>query len=303
MVDNQYLILNRQYDERNSMKVKLYSSPVISLEKDATIDRVLLKIQLNNIKTVLITSGKTPLGVITETDIVKFLEEDKTSRALDEIPVTELMTGKLISITVGQQDHLNQCAQRMEIFKIGAIIILDQDGEVTGITSKTDITNAYSIMYQGKFKVKDYMTKKVTTCRKSDSLQFALNMINKNGISRLVVTDQYGNPAGIITRNTFLKHTNNFKKSSRKVLDYWRPTALDQTLLIEKFLNDDILLVDLEDDLAEAARLMIKNLVSGMPVIDRKRDLVGIITKSDIVRAFSQVESNATLLEKYKLSH
>ena len=303
MTDNQYLILNRQYDEKNSMKVKLYSSPVISLKKDATIDRVLLKMQLNYIKTVLITSEKTPLGVITETDIVKFLEEDKTSRALDEIPVTELMTGKLISITGGQQDHLNQCAQRMEIFKIGAIIILDEYGKVTGITSKTDITNAYSIMYPGKFKVNDYMTKKVTTCRKSDSLQFALNMINKNGISRLVVTDQYGNPAGIITRNTFLKHTNNFKKSSHKALDYWNPTKISKTLPVEKLLNHDVLLVDLEDDLAEAARLMIKNLVSGIPVIDKEKNLVGIITKSDVVRAFTQVESNANLLEKYKLTH
>jgi len=303
MTDNQYLILNRQSDERDSMKVKLYSSPVISLEKVATIDRVLLKIQLNNIKTVLITSGKTPLGVITETDIVKFLEEDKTSRALDEIPVTELMTGKLISITGGQQDHLNQCAQRMEIFKIGAIIILDEYGKVTGITSKTDITNAYSKIYPGKFKVKDYMTKKVATCRKSDSIQFALNMINKNGISRLVVTDQYGIPAGIITRNTFLKHTNNFKKGSHKALDYWTPTKLSKTLPIEKILNHDILLVDLEDDLAEAARLMIKNLVSGIPVIDKEKNLVGIITKSDVVRAFTQVESNAHLLEKYKLTY
>ena len=259
--------------------------------------------QLNYIKTVLITSGKTPLGVITETDIVKFLEEDKTSRALDEIPVTELMTGKLISITGGQQDHLNQCAQRMEIFKIGAIIILDEDGKVTGITTKTDITNAYSVMYSGKFKVKDHMTKKVATCRKSDSLQFALNMINKNEISRLVVTDQYGNPAGIISRNTFLKHTNNFKKSSHKALDYWNPTKLSKTLPVEKLLNHDILLVDLEDDLAEAARLMIKNLVSGIPVIDKEKNLVGIITKSDVVRAFTQVESNAYLLEKYKLTH
>ena len=303
MTDNQYLILNRQYDKKNSMKVKLYSSPVISLKKDATIDRVLLKMQLNYIKTVLITSEKTPLGVVTETDIVKFLEEDKTSRALDEIPVTELMTGKLISITGGQLDHLNQCAQRMEIFKIGAIIIRDEYGKVTGITSKSDITNAYSIMYPGKFKVKDYMTKKVTTCRKSDSIQFALNMINKNGISRLVVTDQYGIPAGIITRNTFLKHTNNFKKSSHKALDYWTPTKLSKTLPVEKILNHDKLLVDLEDDLAEAARLMIKNLVSGIPVIDKEKNLVGIITKSDVVRAFTQVESNAHLLEKYKLTY
>ena len=303
MLDNQYLILNQQNNNRDSMKVKLYSSPVVSLDKYTTIDRTLLKMQLNHIKTVLITSEKKPIGIITETDIVKFLEEDNSNRALDEIPVTEIMKVKLISITGGQQDHLNQCAQRMEIFKIGAIIILNEDGEVMGITSKTDITNAYSIMYPGKFKVKDHMTKKVVTCRKSDSIRFALNMINKNEISRLVVTDQYGNPASIITRNTFLKHTNNFKKGSQKLPDYWNPTTLDQTLPVEKLLNDVILLVNLEVDLAEAARLMIKNLVSGIPVVDIKRNLVGIITKSDVVRAFTQIESNASLLEKYKQTH
>jgi len=61
--------------------------------------------------------------------------------------------------------------------------------------------------------------------------------------------------------------------------------------------------VDLEDDLAEAARLMITNLVSGIPVVDKRKNLVGIITKSDVVRAFTQVESNANLLEKYKQTH
>lgn len=303
MIDNQNLILNQQKNRKVPMKVKLCSSPVISLEKDATVDKILLKMQLNHVKTVLITSEKSPLGIITETDIVKFLEEDSSSRALDEIPVIEIMKDKLISITDGQPDHLNQCAQRMEIFKIGAIIIVDEDGKVTGITTKTDITNAYAILYPGKFKVKDYMTKKVSTCRKSDSIQFALNMINKNGISRLVVTDQYGHPAGIITRNTFLKHTNSFRKSSLRVLDYWNPINLDQTLPVEKILNHDTLLVNAEDDLAEAARLMIKNLVSGIPIVDKEKRLIGIVTKADIVRAFTHIESNAHLLEKYKQTH
>ena len=85
MLDNQYLILNQQNNNRDSMKVKLYSSPVVSLGKDATIDRVLLKMQLNHIKTALITFEKKPIGIITETDIVKFLEEDNFNRALDEI--------------------------------------------------------------------------------------------------------------------------------------------------------------------------------------------------------------------------
>ncbi len=285
------------------MKAKLYSSPVVSVEKDATIDSVLLKMQLNYIKSLLITSKNKPTGIVTETDIVKFLEEDKSKRALDKIPVTEIMKKRLITITQGQQDHLHQCATRMEIFKIGAVIVLDDEGYVTGITTKTDITNAYSKTYQEKYKVKDFMSKIVSTCRKSDSLKFALKMINKNSISRLVVTDNDGNPIGMITRNTFLRHSNNFKKPNSKSIDYWKSTKLRSSLPVETLLYQDLLTVNLEEDLAEAARLMMNNIVSGLPVVEKNRTLVGIICKSDVVRAFSQVESNTILLEKYKLTH
>jgi len=285
------------------MKVKLCSSPVVTLNDEATIDRVLTKMQLNHFKTVVITSNDKPQGIVTETDIVKFLEDDKTSRALDKIPVTELMKKRLIAITQGQQDHLHQCASRMKIFKIGAVVVLDDDGYATGITTKTDITNAYSKLYQGKYKVKDYMSKTVATCRKSDSLKYTLKMINRNGISRLVVTDNDGNPVGIITRNTFLRHTNDFKKISSKSLDYRLPTNLASSVPVETLLYQDLLTVNLNEDLAGAARLMINNIVSGFPVVDKNKSLVGIISKSDVVRAFSEVESNTILLEKYKQTY
>jgi len=285
------------------MKMKLCSSPVVTLNDETTIDCVLIKMNLNHIKTIVITSNDKPQGIVTETDIIKFLQDDKTDRALDKIPVNELMKKRLITITQGQQDHLHQCASRMEIFKIGAVIVLDDDGYATGITTKTDITNAYSKLYQGKYKVKDYMSKIVATCRKSDSSKFALNMINKNGISRLVVTDNDGNPAGIITRNTFLRYTINFKKINSKSPNYLRSTNITSSLPVETLLKKDLLTVNLNEDLAEAARLMINNIVSGLPVVDENKSLVGAISKSDVVRAFSEVESNIILLEKYKQSH
>ena len=303
MTDNQSPVLNENTKLSNRMKVKLCSSPVVMLNDEATIDHVLIKMHLNHIKTVVITSNDKPQGIVTETDIVKFLEDDKTNRALDKISVNELMKKRLITISQGQQDHLHQCASRMEIFKIGAVIVLDDDGYATGITTKTDITNAYSKLYQGKNKVKDYMSKKVATCRKSDSLKYTLKMINRNGISRLVVTDNDGNPLWVITRNTFLRHTTNFKKLSSKSLDYWNPTKLGSSLPVETMLNHDLLTVNLNEDLAEAARLMINDIVSGLPVVDKNKNLVGIISKSDVVRAFSEVESNTILLEKYKQTH
>ena len=143
MTDNQTRILNQNLELSSDMKLKQYSSPIVTLSDESIIDRVLTKMQLNHIKTVVITSNDNPQGIITETDIVKFLEDDNTNRALDEIPVTEIMKKRLITITNGQQDHLHQCASRMEIFKIGSVIVLDDDGYSIVITTKTDITEAY----------------------------------------------------------------------------------------------------------------------------------------------------------------
>ena len=303
MDDNQSPVLNEKRKSISDMKVEFCSSPVVTLNDESTIDRVLTKMQLNHIKTVVITSNDKPQGIVTETDIVKFLEDDNTNRALDEITVTELMKKRLITITKGQQDHLHQCASRMEIFKIGSVIVQDDDGNAIGITTKTDITEAYSKLYPGQFKVKDHMSKMVTTCRKTDSLKFVLNIINKNNISRLIVTDNDGNPVGVVSRNTFVRHTGNFKKPSSKLPDFWNPTKLDSSLPVETLLHHDLLTVNLEDDLANAAHIMINKIVSGLPVVNKSKNLVGVISKSDVVRAFTKVESNKILLEKYKQTH
>jgi len=62
----------------------------------------------------------------------------------------------------------------------------------------------------------------------------------------------------------------------------------------------ELLVVDPEDDLATAAQLMIKNEISGIPVVNGGKKIVGIITKFDVVRAFSDAGINEKLKTKYK---
>ncbi len=69
---------------------KLYSTPVISVNPDSSIFEALHKMQAEFVKRLVITDGTKPLGIITERDIDKFLEDDKTARAIDEIPVEDL---------------------------------------------------------------------------------------------------------------------------------------------------------------------------------------------------------------------
>ncbi len=300
MSENQKPVLNYLNDEKNHMQT--YTSPVFTVEPDASIHDTLLQMQTNFVKRIVIASKNKPEGIVTERDIANFLEHDKTAKALDEIPIKYVMKKTPIVVPDGTEDHLEQCAARMETFGIGSVVLVNDSGDIIGILTKTDVTNAFAKVYGGLYQVKDYMTKKLVTCRKTDSLKFAMNMINNNKISRIVVTDNKGSIMGIISTNDFLKHSDYFTDGHTRTRDYLLPLN-SQNLQVRDLLTDELLTIDQNDDLATAASIMIKNKISGIPVVDSEKNLVGIIDKSDIVKAFNNVKTDKELSQKYGYLH
>ncbi len=278
---------------------KSYSSPVITVQPESSIFETLSQMQKNFVKRIVVAVKNKPVGIVTERDINRFLGEDKTARAVDEIPIKHVMQKNIITIPDGLEDHFDQCSARMETFKIGSVILVDDNGETIGIVSRTDLVKAYASVFGGKYLVKDFMSKKVVTCRKADSIKFALSLMNKNEVSRLVVTDENGCPVGLITTNTLLTHSDYFTKGKTRSRDYLLPIDKEK-ITVNDLLSDKLITISEEDDLANAASLMIKNKISGIPVIDSKKNLIGIVSKTDVVNAFSVVGPHEELRAKYK---
>lgn len=277
---------------------KLYSTPVISVNSDSSIFEALHKMQAKFVKRLVITDGTKPLGIITERDINKFLEDDKTARVIDEIPVKHLMQKNIVLITDGLEDDFYQCASKMENLKIGSVILVDANGDLSGIVSRTDLVKAYANVFGGKYLVRDFMSTKLVTCRKSDSLKFALSLMNQNKISRLVVTDENGLAIGLITTNTLLTHSDYFTKGHTRSRDYLLP--LDKEVTVIDLLEGNLVTIGEDEDLAKAASLMIKYKISGIPVLDSNQNLIGLVSKTDVVKAFSDVLPHEQLKMKYK---
>ena len=298
MADNQSSILNQKMMGVHNMERK-YSFPVITVQPESSIFDALLQMQTNFVKHIVITVKNIPVGIVTERDINRFLGEDKTVRAIDEIPIKHVMQKNVITITDDMEDHFDQCAVRMETFKIGSIVIVNDNGELAGIVSRTDLTKLYASIFGGNYLVKNFMSKKIVTCRRSDSLKFALDLMNKNQVSRLVVTDEEGHPVGLISTNTLLTHSDYFTKGKTRSKDYLLPID-GKKLTVNDLLTDELLTINEEEDLAIAASKMIKNNVGGIPVVDLNQNLIGIVSKSDVVRASSIVGSHKELKSKYK---
>ncbi|MGD8300530.1 MAG: CBS domain-containing protein [Nitrosopumilaceae archaeon] len=277
---------------------KLYSSSVITANPKSSILDVLKKMQSNLIKRIVILEDTKPLGIITERDINKFLEEDKTSRAINEIPIDHVMQKNIVLITDELEDDFYQCASKMDNLKIGSVIIVDKNGNLSGIVTRTDLVKAYANVFGEKYLVKDFMSTKMITCRKSDSIKFALSLMNQNNVSRLVVTDENGTAIGLISSNTLLIHSDYFTKGITRSRDYLLP--LNKDVVVNDLIEENLVTISEDEDLAKAASIMIKKKIGGMPVLDSKQNLVGLISKSDVVKAFSDVVPHEQIKMMYK---
>lgn len=279
------------------MEIQLnpYTTPVVTLSKTDTIHDALFLMQKNSIKRIVIMEKDFPIGIVTERDIGKFLESDKTTRSLNEIPLNEIMSRNLVTVSMDQPDILAQCAIRMDTFQISSVLILNEHGKLVGISTKSDLVRNFASLYSGAYKVKDYMSGRIMTCRKTDSLWYGLDMLNKNKISRLTMTDNDGKPLGIITYDSFLRVSNYFKNPSRK---YLLPEGSGKGMTIGDIVGSELLTVHSEDDLAKAANLMTEYKVSGIPVVNTNDDLKGIISATDIVKAYTEVEIHRRLIKK-----
>ncbi|MGD8707726.1 MAG: CBS domain-containing protein [Nitrosopumilaceae archaeon] len=277
---------------------KLYSSSVITANPKSSVLDVLNKMKSNVVKRIVITEDTKPLGIITERDINKFLEEDKTSRAINEIPIDHVMQKNIVLITDELEDDFYQCASKMDNLKIGSVIIVDKNGNLSGIVTRTDLVKAYANVFGEKYLVKDFMSTKMITCRKSDSLKFALSLMNQNNVSRLVVTDENGIAIGLISSNTLLTHSDYFSKGTTRSRDYLLP--LNKDIVVNDLIEENLVTINDGEDLAKAASTMIKKKISGIPVLDSKQNLVGLVSKSDVVKAFSDVVPHEQLKMMYK---
>src|SRR5579863_564135 len=125
-------------------KIQQFTFPVVTLGAEDTVNDALFLMQKNDIKRIVIVRDDFPIGIVTERDIGKFLEHDKTTRALDKIPIQNIMSKNLVSISVEDEDIAIQSSIRMDTFQISSVVVVDNEGKLAGITTKSDLTRIFS---------------------------------------------------------------------------------------------------------------------------------------------------------------
>lgn len=128
-------------------------------------------------------------------------------------------------------------------------------------------------------RVKSWMTADPVTITSSTTLPEAHRLMMEHRIRRLPVMDK-GRLVGIVT----LGDVRGAEPSGATSLSIWEINYLISRLRVEEIMTPRPFTISEDSTLGEAAEMMLKYKISGLPVVDEHGALVGIITESDIFR-------------------
>ncbi len=129
--------------------------------------------------------------------------------------------------------------------------------------------------------IKEWMSRTVITIDSNDTLNNAIKLFQTMVISMLPVVNN-GKLVGIITDGDVKKAM----PSDATTLDVYEMRSLIDSLKIATVMSKPVVTISADYTVDEAAQIMLKKGISGMPVLDNKSRIEGILTKSDVFRCF-----------------
>ncbi len=289
----------RKLDSKEKFLLNAFdvSREIISLKPNNTLLDARNFMIRYNISRIVISENQKPIGIITEKDISRYLYDSFTEKKLYEIMLSEVMKTKLV--TINQNSEIKNCTQLMLKNNLSSLILIDNKRFQKGIITKSDLVELYAYHFSGKYTSKEWMTKKVHTVDPDENIHMILLLMNIHKISRVVVVKN-GIPIGMVTTRDLLPVSFMFrrnkmpsmisKKISSKYLEQdYIPTRITSMVVAEDIMTKAPITVTEKNDLADAAKIITRNGISGLPVVNSYNKLVGIITKTDIVKALDKI--------------
>ena len=127
--------------------------------------------------------------------------------------------------------------------------------------------------------VKNWMSKDVITVNAEDSMQDAGYLLREHKINVLPVMEKES-LVGIVTDRDLKKAS----PSDATTLDMHELLFLISKIKVRDLMKTPVITIPPDYTVEEAAVILLEKKISGLPVVDEKNQLVGIITRSDLFR-------------------
>ncbi len=143
--------------------------------------------------------------------------------------------------------------------------------------------------------VKDIMTKDLITIKQQDTVEKCANILSKESFSGLPVLDDNGKLIGIVTEGDLIRRASKlptppyleilggriFLESEKSYIESLRKSVGSK---VEDIMTKNVAVVYDTDDMNDAATMMVDKRVKRLPVLDSEGNLVGIVSRKDVMK-------------------
>lgn len=128
------------------------------------------------------------------------------------------------------------------------------------------------------------MTKNPMTVTADTKVDEVAHLIKKHNFRRLPVVDD-GKLVGFLSDSDLMR----VAPSSATTLSRYEINSLLAKICVRDIMKKDVVSVNVDATIEEAALIMYKNKIGGMPVVSNMGAVVGVITETDIFKTFVDV--------------
>ena len=132
--------------------------------------------------------------------------------------------------------------------------------------------------------VGERMTKDPIVIRDDTPIDKALKIMRENKVRRMPVLNDKGALVGIVSERDLLFAS----PSPATTLSIYELHYLMSRIKVVDVMTEEVITVTEDTPLREAARVMVDKRIGGLPV-ERKGELVGIITETDLFKIFLEL--------------
>ncbi len=165
--------------------------------------------------------------------------------------------------------------------------------------SADDLQKIYSVAcrhaqarFASAMRVRDAMTRDVLSVSKYDDIGNAVRLLAEKNISGLPVIDRENRVVGIVSEADVVsmvgsRRAHTFKEILRSIVGHPLPERKIGHL-VGDIMTSPAVTVYPDAEISEAVRLMDSQRIRRLPVVDKDQRLVGLISRSDIVKAMGR---------------
>ncbi|MCL4519693.1 MAG: CBS domain-containing protein, partial [Thaumarchaeota archaeon] len=239
----------------------------VTLSSDATVEKAIELMVEKGIGSVyIVDSSNTPLGVVTERDLVQDLIMSKGLRK--DIELSEIMSQKFTPVS--SETSIQEAAKIMIASK--GRLVVTKDNNIIGVVTASDLVRAFSTGPENR-SLSGAVTQKVKTLDAKNTVFDAVQLMYERRIGSVAVVKD-GRPYGIFTERDLLRIL--FRDMKKRIID----------ITLDEVASKPLITASVGITAREAASIMKSNKIKRLPLV-KGENLVAIITARDLVETYA----------------